>query len=565
MRTARVALIMLFCAGVGFAAIEMLGERERAPLSELYLAPDSALDFGALAAGDRAQRTVIATNAGATPLVLETATDSEGFSVVPPSLSLPPGESVALTVRFLPHDAGREYHGRLRVIEPSGAVPEQDIELRGEAHGLAMIRIDPASLAFGEVEVDGDAMASLRIENQGEFELELDSVAALEPFSVQGSTTTLAPGEGADFEVRFAPRELGIFEADLHVRSSDPARRSVLVNLRGLGVKELPEAYLAIETDRLEFGAVPLGASATQWVNVTNLGTDPLNITRIAVSGPFEGPRRGWRIEPAANYKIGFRFSPTELGGTSGHVTIYSNDPDQGAIEMDLLGAGIEAGPGQTAGSSEDDDGRLVRRDQAGRGGGTAGDGSDGATLAGADEAGRDGAAAEPGQLPPDEMDPLVAEPAAIGEGGRVTLGTHEAPLTNFMVNGEIRFANGDTSFDIPNITPAPIELPFGQYMEIQPFSLSGEIGPDGHVDIPTVFTLVDQAGNEFTVDAVVTTGPTSVLTPHGTFFTQTGQPCSGGHCELVFSAPTPKDSSWAGLPVSGRLPVGASNTSGTE
>jgi len=361
-RTLRI-LMMLLVVGAAIAAFTVISDKtppfgfgtvsEEAsqPRAELSLAPEYLIDFGDVAVGERKESRMIATNRGSAPLVLSAIEASADFSAAPPTLELAPGESRALTIYFQPQQTSAHHQGQLRMLADDPAIGEQVVELRGRAHALASIHIEPMALSFGEVSLRGVGRAALHIENRGEEDLHISAMWAPQPFTVVSAVETLAPGEGADVEVRFLPEEMGRFEEDMLVRSTDSSSQAISVNLKGTGVFEHPEARIRLGSEAVEFGKVRVGGSATRYVAIKNTGSDPLNITRVAVAKPFTGPDRGWRIEPNATYRMGFRFSPEAAGETSAPVTIYSNDPDQGDIEIDLVGVGAFGGATGSNGS----------------------------------------------------------------------------------------------------------------------------------------------------------------------------------------------------------------------
>jgi len=102
----------------------------------------------------------------------------------------------------------------------------------------------------------------------------------------------------------------------------------------------------------------------------------------------------------------------------------------------------------------------------------------------------------------------------------------------------------------IDNLVLPPVNFPFGDFVTFEPLSVSGPISDTGHVDIPVTLQMVDTAGNETSIDFVLSTGSTSLTTSHGTTWTSAGDPLSGGNSlRLVGGANTPLNSSTSRLP----------------
>lgn len=92
----------------------------------------------------------------------------------------------------------------------------------------------------------------------------------------------------------------------------------------------------------LDFGLLGQGEERTQTFTVTNIGNSDLTVTDLGLEGDGFELRvdvTDFVLAPGASQDVEVAFTPvgsSELGA----VTVFSNDPEDGAVEVDLFGAG---------------------------------------------------------------------------------------------------------------------------------------------------------------------------------------------------------------------------------
>ncbi len=179
-----------------------------------------AVDFGYLPEGDSTERTVRLTNIGTEQLDISDIqlsgssayiTDSTGLAV-----ALAPGDSTMVTVTFTAESAPTS--GLMTVISNDGASPAE-VPLDG-------LGSDPAVTAevidFGIVPVDQEAFHYWRLDNPGNYEVVVSSIASSEAaFSVAPFINDLViPAGGyAEVEVVFLPTEAVVYSGELTIGS----------------------------------------------------------------------------------------------------------------------------------------------------------------------------------------------------------------------------------------------------------------------------------------------------------------------------------------------------------
>jgi hypothetical protein len=92
--------------------------------------------------------------------------------------------------------------------------------------------------------------------------------------------------------------------------------------------KVVPTAELALSASSFNFKTVVIGQTQTQTLHVTNTGTAPLNITKLAISDNqfvVSGPSVPRVVLPNMELDYTLSFTPTAGGNVTGTLTIQSN------------------------------------------------------------------------------------------------------------------------------------------------------------------------------------------------------------------------------------------------
>lgn len=212
------------------------------------------------------------------------------------------------------------------------------------------INVYPTVLDLGELRVQQQASSSFRISNVGAGPLEVYDVAFSDDtrrphwLLSGGRSGVLAPGESIELGVVARPLDLSNPAVQLLVRSDDPSNAQVSVQLladaRG-------EPSIRVEPGQLSFGAVSIGESVTQQVQILNDGTEPLGIDSVVFVNYSPGfslgvDPSGALIEPERDDGlIEVTFTPREAGVSTDRLVIRSDDPDAPEVELVVTGQGL--------------------------------------------------------------------------------------------------------------------------------------------------------------------------------------------------------------------------------
>jgi hypothetical protein len=206
-----------------------------------FTAYPSALGFGQIPTGTRETLGVSFTNTGTVPeQVMATSAPHSPFSA--PGLSatdgmtVPPKQSVTISVTYAPTTPSRADTGSLAVTGPDGTAT---VLLNGSAvQGAPHLRITPTSRAYGAVSVGESKTLSFDIANTGNIPLTLTKAAPpAAPFLVPTPISegrVLAPGEVVHQAVTFSPASTGNF-AGIYEITGDDGRGPQYVTLTGTG------------------------------------------------------------------------------------------------------------------------------------------------------------------------------------------------------------------------------------------------------------------------------------------------------------------------------------------
>lgn len=207
------------------------------------------------------------------------------------------------------------------------------------------VKVDQASVNFGDVALGEDAEVLLRLDNTKVDFLTMTAVIEGDTaFQVPVSTLGLPEGE-ALVTLRFVPDEERTYAGALLLTAS--TGESGRVTLLGAGVGEGTSADspdIAITPQMTyDFQDVNVGASAVKSFTVANNGNVPLTIASIvasdpafSVAGDFALPMT---LAASATRRMDVTFAPTEARAYSGQLVLASNDPD-GDLTLSLRGTG---------------------------------------------------------------------------------------------------------------------------------------------------------------------------------------------------------------------------------
>lgn len=288
------------------------------------------LTFAAQKAGTTsAEEIVTVTNTGATTVALTAITAPARFSVTPSSLSIAPGGTEQLKVRFVPAEADSgAYSGQVTFNHAPTMTSPPTLSLQGTAvKRTVALSFTPGNLTFESQKAGTSSTAKVvTVTNTGERTLDLTAIgASTAKFSVTPNSLNIPPGGERDLLVTFSPAEAdsGVYSAQLTFTPSLALDSNITLPLQGTALKRT--SALSFSPSNLTFESQKAGtSSAAKVVTVTNTGDRTLDLTGIGAStAKFSVTPNSLNIPPGGQRDLLVTFSPLEAdsGSLSAQLT----------------------------------------------------------------------------------------------------------------------------------------------------------------------------------------------------------------------------------------------------
>ena len=255
-------------------------------LGKLSLSP-SPVAFGNTNVGGHQTSTVTLLNSGGTDVTITSATMSRaGFSMS--NLALPltikSGTSSSATITFAPTGTGNFSGSATFATTADQTNSTVALNLSGTGVTPGTLSPNPASLAFGSVQVGSNSSKSETLTNTGGATVTISQATASGAgFSVSGLTlpVTLAANQNVTFTATFAPTSAGAASGTLSI-VSDASNSPLSIPLSGTG---LTPGALTANPSSANFGNVTVGNNQTAPVTVTNTGGESVTLSSAVASG----------------------------------------------------------------------------------------------------------------------------------------------------------------------------------------------------------------------------------------------------------------------------------------
>jgi hypothetical protein len=306
------------------------------PTPDILVTP-GVTEYGAQGIGTDSPVQIITVNStGTAPLTLGTIdTTLADFVLKPASVAagracgttLAPGDSCDVAVAFHPTAEGIR-DGQLRVVNNTASSPAT---VRIVGRGIVVIpprQLGMAGqLAFGSQAVGTTSPSQpLAITNNTASPVSITGLDASGDFSVSNSCATIAAHATCTVLVFFQPTAVGARAGAITVHALADSV-PYIVTLSGTGTSN-PLPALRLSATALGFGNVIYGSSFSQGLTLSNVGTVPLTVINILVSGNSDFTRTTSctaTLAAGATCNVGVTFTPHALGARSGTITVTSN------------------------------------------------------------------------------------------------------------------------------------------------------------------------------------------------------------------------------------------------
>ena len=213
------------------------------------------------------------------------------------------------------------------------------VVLRKEGYpAIPAINVSPVALDFGEVNTGDSASLTLTVSNTGYGDLLVtDVVSTNDAFSVDLTSFLLNPGESQNVTVTFTPELQAPYFGLIKIMSNDPENNMIEINVTGTGVT----GVIAVNADQIVFDTTFVDETSTEILTISNEGQGTLSVLNITSSNTaFTVNNTNFNLMPGMEADVEVTFAPTEVMLYEGVLTIESNDPLNGTIEVELSGYG---------------------------------------------------------------------------------------------------------------------------------------------------------------------------------------------------------------------------------
>ncbi|MCX7770263.1 MAG: choice-of-anchor D domain-containing protein [Proteobacteria bacterium] len=297
-------------------------------------------------------KTITLSNTGQLPLninnILVTGTNSTDFSQTNTcGASLSIGASCTISVIFTPTVVGIR-NASISISTNDPINPTVSVSLSGTGFVIPIASITPTSLNFGNQLVNStSASQTITLSNTGLDVLNITSIGiagtnASNFSQTNNCGTTLASGSNCVINITFTPSTTGVRIANLSITSNDPANPTLTASLSGTGVTPVA----SISKASLSFSnQLTNTASAPQTITLSNIGTAPLTINGINITGlnPTDFTQTNnctSTLSIGGNCTINVTFIPTANGVRSANLNVQSNDLTNPTLSAQLSGTG---------------------------------------------------------------------------------------------------------------------------------------------------------------------------------------------------------------------------------
>lgn len=330
----------------------------------------SALDFGDVCIGDVRTENLTIHNSGACPLTVSNitsgGTDAAAFqvgSVTSFPLVVEAGGNVQVPVEFEPVSGGATgaKSGTLTIASDDPDTPSLVLNVAGTAPTADAVAFIANSGSFGDVCADTLKDLELTIQNNGLCPLSVTAVAlsganpgdfslpsGFAPVVLESLNSIVMPVRFQPTEfVTASPRTASVDVTNTTAYSSDA---TVVDSTAVSGTVPPPDINVPANTGadpEVEFGNVCAGAVVEKEIPVCNTGLCTLTVTSATLSDGAGGACDDFTIvqnpfpsEVSHDFcmSVVVRYTPTETGEHSCVLTIVSDDPDEGSIDITLHG-----------------------------------------------------------------------------------------------------------------------------------------------------------------------------------------------------------------------------------
>ena len=305
------------------------------------LAASGPLSFPATPVGSRSTaQAVTFKNTGGVSVPLAAPQASPEYSITSNSCgaSLEPNAVCTVSVAFAPTAAG-DQRGTLTLTGSAAGGPVASATLDGSGLAPARLAFTPGSLAFGgQPARTTSASQTLMLQNAGGVATTLGPPVLTGEYRITSNTCggTLAAGASCSIAVQFAPTASGSQPGSLSIASTTGTPNAT-ASLNGTGQALVLSPAVFSFTTPLAVGS---SFTSPSFVTVENLGTTPLTLQPMSITGDFSlgVSSCGATLAPDTSCSLQVTFKPSAGGQRTGSLTVSDGSETE---TIQLVGTGL--------------------------------------------------------------------------------------------------------------------------------------------------------------------------------------------------------------------------------
>lgn len=322
--------------------VNLIAEGRKLIPQSLSLVPES-VNFPAVGIGLRAEQIVKMQNPGERTLRIDAITsDNSHFAINLDDINVLPDSSEELLIHFTPTDTGT-FQGTITF--ESDAPGQETVELplvgSGRNRSQQQLTLSTDTLRFENVGVGRTASKYFRIQNTGENGLLVYNIVP-ENHQLHVDTTSFAinPLSERAIRVDFSPVLVGSSNSSIVISSNDPNQPQDTLHVYGSSRAFMPQK-IVLDRYALSFDTTATNRTTTKIVNVSNVGDSRLTISNITSSNTqFIPAETKFTVESGNSHALEIAFAPKMAGVAESALMIYSDDPQNPGVTVNLSGFG---------------------------------------------------------------------------------------------------------------------------------------------------------------------------------------------------------------------------------
>ena len=198
---------------------------------------ETAVNFGAIEAGQTGQQTIAIENTGTAPLeITGIESDVSGLTFDTTMFTLEPGGSRTVTVTF-PSSVEGTFSGNITISsnDPDRATRTLSVSVIVQAAPAPVIVVGEPAIDFGSIDAEKTAQQTFTITNTGTAPLEITGIESdVSGLTFEPSMFTLSPDSSATITITFPKPMEGEFSGSINILSNDPDRARFMLTISGV-------------------------------------------------------------------------------------------------------------------------------------------------------------------------------------------------------------------------------------------------------------------------------------------------------------------------------------------